>query len=119
MDANFNLSVLSSNQEHRVEEMRSIIAKQKETAQKVAATAFSMGFMADLLSTAFQSLADDGFIYDPVLRGTSVRRQHADYRKYMSLRRQHADDHKYMSLSTAIIRTATSHGPCHFVSPPG
>ena len=89
------LPVLSSNQEHRVEEMRSIIAKQKETPQKVAATAFSMGFMADLLSTAFQSLADDGFIYDPVSRGRSLRRQSVDYRKYMSLRRQHVDYRKY------------------------
>ncbi|KAI0224262.1 radial spoke head 3 [Lamellibrachia satsuma] len=64
--------LLRQEKERRIEEMRSVIVKQKQTAMKLAAHVFSMGYLADLVQTVFQSLTDNGFFYDPVVRDVEL-----------------------------------------------
>ena len=49
--------------------MRAVVLKQKDTAMKLSAHIFSMGYLADLVPTVFQTLTDIGYFYDPVERG--------------------------------------------------
>ena len=44
---------------------------EKETAQKIAASAFSQSYLNDLVYSVFEKLSEAGFFYDPVERGQS------------------------------------------------
>ncbi|KAM9316006.1 radial spoke head protein 3 homolog [Gastrophryne carolinensis] len=54
--------------ERRKQQQREILLKEKETAEKVAARAFSQQYLADLIPSVFSSLRDNGYFYDPVER---------------------------------------------------
>ncbi|KFP69888.1 Radial spoke head protein 3, partial [Acanthisitta chloris] len=44
------------------------LRKQKETAEKIAARAFTQRYLADLIPSVFRNLHDSGFFYDPIRR---------------------------------------------------
>jgi len=52
----------------RLNQQREILAKEKETADKLAARAFAQSYLSDLIPSVFGSLTDHGFFYDPVER---------------------------------------------------
>ncbi|XP_028823170.1 radial spoke head protein 3 homolog isoform X2 [Denticeps clupeoides] len=54
--------------ERCIREHRIVIAKEKETAEKVAARAFAQSYLSDLLPSVYSSLQENGFFYDPVER---------------------------------------------------
>jgi hypothetical protein len=52
----------------RLSQQREVLAKEKETADKLAARAFAQSYLSDLIPSVFGSLTDHGFFYDPVER---------------------------------------------------
>jgi len=52
----------------RLNQQREVLAKEKETADKLAARAFAQSYLSDLIPSVFGSLTDHGFFYDPVER---------------------------------------------------
>ncbi|KAM5165371.1 radial spoke head protein 3 homolog [Mantella aurantiaca] len=54
--------------DRRKQQQREMLLKEKETAEKVAARAFSQQYLADLIPSVFSSLRDNGYFYDPVER---------------------------------------------------
>lgn len=52
----------------RMDQQRSILDKEKETADKIAARAFAQSYLADLVPSVFGTLSDNGYFYDPVER---------------------------------------------------
>ena len=55
-------------QMRRLNQQREVLAKEKETADKLAARAFAQSYLSDLIPSVFGSLTDHGFFYDPVER---------------------------------------------------
>lgn len=56
-------------QERRLAQQREVLRKERETAQKIAARAYTQKYMSGLLTTVFSSLRTDGYFYDPIERG--------------------------------------------------
>jgi len=54
--------------ERRMKQQREILRKERETAEKIAARAFSQSYLADLVPSVFGTLSDNGYFYDPVER---------------------------------------------------
>ncbi|XP_045428956.1 radial spoke head protein 3 homolog [Pipistrellus kuhlii] len=54
--------------ERRKQQQWEVIQKHQETAQKIAARAFSQRYLSDLLPSVFGSLKDGGYFFDPVER---------------------------------------------------
>ncbi|CAH1799938.1 unnamed protein product [Owenia fusiformis] len=54
--------------ERRMKQQREILRKEKETADKISARAFSQSYLADLVPSVFGTLSDNGYFYDPVER---------------------------------------------------
>ena len=52
-----------------MQQQRQALIKEKETAEKIAARAFSQSYLSDLVSSVFSTLNESGFFYDPVERG--------------------------------------------------
>ena len=52
-----------------MDQQRSILVKEKETAEKIAARAFAQSYLADLVPSVFGTLSEHGYFYDPVERG--------------------------------------------------
>jgi hypothetical protein len=52
----------------RLTQQREVLAKEKETSDKLAARAFAQSYLSDLIPSVFGSLTDHGFFYDPVER---------------------------------------------------
>ena len=53
-----------------MEEQREAVRREKETADKIAAHAFAQSYMADLDPAVFGNLANNGYFYDVVEKGT-------------------------------------------------
>lgn len=54
--------------ERRITQQKEVLRKEKETAEKVAARAYTNTYLASLLPAVFTSLRGHGFFYDPVER---------------------------------------------------
>nr|XP_020459747.1 radial spoke head protein 3 homolog [Monopterus albus] len=52
----------------RIAEQKEVLKKQRETAEKIAARAYTQQYLADLLPVVFTSLRSHGYFYDPVER---------------------------------------------------
>ncbi|KAM9461239.1 radial spoke head protein 3 homolog isoform 1-T2 [Clarias gariepinus] len=52
----------------RIKQQRSVLKKERETAEKIAARTFTQHYLADLLPSVYAKLRDHGYFYDPVLR---------------------------------------------------
>jgi len=52
----------------RLNQQREVLAKERETSDKLAARAFAQSYLSDLIPSVFGSLTDHGFFYDPVER---------------------------------------------------
>lgn len=53
-----------------MKQQRDILRKERETSEKIAARAFAQSYLSDLVPSVFGTLADNGYFYDPVERGT-------------------------------------------------
>ncbi|XP_034554764.1 radial spoke head protein 3 homolog [Notolabrus celidotus] len=51
---------------HRISQQREALKKERETAEKIAARAYTQKYLADLFPSVFTSLRSNGFFYDPV-----------------------------------------------------
>ena len=49
-----------------------MLEKERETAEKVAAWAFTQHYLADLLASMYTMLGDHGYFYDPVKKGVAA-----------------------------------------------
>ncbi|XP_034756837.1 radial spoke head protein 3 homolog [Etheostoma cragini] len=56
----------SEEKRRRIAQQKEVLKKEKETAEKIAARAYTQQYLADLLPAAFASLRSHGFFYDPV-----------------------------------------------------
>ncbi|XP_072218440.1 radial spoke head protein 3 homolog [Leuresthes tenuis] len=52
--------------ERRIAQQKEILKKEKETAEKIAARAYTQQYLAGLLPAVFTSLRSHGYFYDPV-----------------------------------------------------
>ncbi|CAJ1077069.1 radial spoke head protein 3 homolog [Xyrichtys novacula] len=50
----------------RISQQKEALRKERETAEKIAARAYTQQYLADLFPSVFSSLRDHGFFYDPV-----------------------------------------------------
>ncbi|KAK0136454.1 Radial spoke head protein 3 [Merluccius polli] len=50
----------------RIAQQREVLEKERETAEKIAAWAFTQHYLADLLASVYTALGDHGYFYDPV-----------------------------------------------------
>ena len=53
-----------------MKQQRDILRKERETSEKIAARAFAQSYLSDLVPSVFGTLADNGYFYDPVERGS-------------------------------------------------
>lgn len=58
--------------ERRVAQQKEVLKKERETAEKIAARAFSQQYLAGLLPAVFTSLRNHGYFYDPVEKDIEV-----------------------------------------------
>ncbi|XP_019940360.2 radial spoke head protein 3 homolog [Paralichthys olivaceus] len=58
----------SEEKERRIAQQKAVLEKERETAEKIAARAYTQQYLADLLPAAFTSLRNHGYFYDPVER---------------------------------------------------
>ncbi|XP_034435361.1 radial spoke head protein 3 homolog B-like [Hippoglossus hippoglossus] len=56
----------SEEKERRIAQQKEVLRKEKETAEKIAARAYTKQHLADLVPTAFTSLRSKGYFDDPV-----------------------------------------------------
>ncbi|XP_035000041.2 radial spoke head protein 3 homolog B [Hippoglossus stenolepis] len=56
----------SEEKERRIAQQKEVLRKERETAEKIAARAYTKQYLADLLPAAFTSLRTHGFFNDPV-----------------------------------------------------
>ncbi|KAM7395216.1 hypothetical protein PAMA_006802 [Pampus argenteus] len=56
----------SEEKERRIAQQKEVLQKEKETAEKIAARAYTQKYLADLLPAVFTSLRSHGYFYDPV-----------------------------------------------------
>ncbi|CAB1445125.1 unnamed protein product [Pleuronectes platessa] len=56
----------SEEKERRIAQQKEVLKKERETAEKIAARAYTKQYLADLLPAAFTSLRTHGFFNDPV-----------------------------------------------------
>ncbi|KAJ8391523.1 hypothetical protein AAFF_G00088450 [Aldrovandia affinis] len=54
--------------ERRLRQQREVLRRERETAEKVAARAFSRQYLVDLLPSVYTTLKEHGYFYDPVER---------------------------------------------------
>lgn len=59
---------LTDERERRITQQREVRRKEKETAEKIAARAYSQNYLMDMIPIVFGKLKDSGFFYDPVAR---------------------------------------------------
>ncbi|XP_051816887.1 radial spoke head protein 3 homolog isoform X2 [Acanthochromis polyacanthus] len=52
--------------ERRVAQQKEVLKKERETAEKIAARAYTQQYLADLLPAVFTSLRSHGYFHDPV-----------------------------------------------------
>ncbi|XP_070843719.1 radial spoke head protein 3 homolog [Chaetodon trifascialis] len=52
----------------RIAQQREVLQKERETAEKIAARAYTQQYLADLLPAVFTSLRSHGYFYDPVAK---------------------------------------------------
>ncbi|XP_071775223.1 radial spoke head protein 3 homolog [Centroberyx gerrardi] len=52
--------------ERRLAQQREVLEQEKETAEKIAARAYTQNYLADLLPSVFTTLRTHGYFYDPV-----------------------------------------------------
>ncbi|XP_028997563.1 radial spoke head protein 3 homolog [Betta splendens] len=58
----------SKEKERRIAQQKEALMQEKETAEKIAARAYTQQYLADLLPAVFTSLRSHGFFFDPVER---------------------------------------------------
>ncbi|XP_074541530.1 radial spoke head protein 3 homolog [Halichoeres trimaculatus] len=56
----------SEEKERRISQQKEALKKEKETAEKIAARAYTQQYLSDLFPSVFTSLRSHGFFYDPV-----------------------------------------------------
>ncbi|XP_022593577.1 radial spoke head protein 3 homolog [Seriola dumerili] len=56
----------SEEKERRIAQQKEVMKKERETAEKIAARAYTQQYLADLLPAVFTSLRSHGYFYDPV-----------------------------------------------------
>lgn len=56
-------------QARRIAQQREVLQKERETAEKIAAHAYTKQYLADLLPAVFTSLRSRGYFCDPVVKG--------------------------------------------------
>ncbi len=56
-------------QERRIAQQKEVLKKERETAEKIAARAYTQQYLAELLPAVFTSLRSHGYFYDPVEKG--------------------------------------------------
>ncbi|XP_026174702.1 radial spoke head protein 3 homolog [Mastacembelus armatus] len=56
----------SQEKERRIAQQKEVLKKEQETAEKIAARAYTQQYLADLLPAVFTSLRTHGYFYDPV-----------------------------------------------------
>ncbi|XP_035534826.1 radial spoke head protein 3 homolog [Morone saxatilis] len=56
----------SEEKERRIAQQKEVLRKERETAEKIAARAYTQQHLADLLPAVFTSLRSHGYFYDPV-----------------------------------------------------
>ncbi|XP_029281379.1 radial spoke head protein 3 homolog [Cottoperca gobio] len=56
----------SKEKERRISQQKEVLKKERETAEKIAARAYTQQYLADLFPAVFTSLRRDGYFYDPV-----------------------------------------------------
>uniref|UniRef100_A0A3Q1BH65 Radial spoke head 3 n=1 Tax=Amphiprion ocellaris TaxID=80972 RepID=A0A3Q1BH65_AMPOC len=56
----------SEEKERRVAQQKEVLKKERETAEKIAARAYTQQYLADLIPAVFTSLRNHGYFYDPV-----------------------------------------------------
>lgn len=54
--------------ERRMQQQREALMNEKETAKKIAASAFAQTYLNELVYSVFENLSEGGFFYDPVER---------------------------------------------------
>ncbi|XP_029351634.1 radial spoke head protein 3 homolog [Echeneis naucrates] len=54
--------------ERRIAQQKEVLKKERETAEKIAARAYTQQYLANLLPAVFTSLRSHGYLYDPVER---------------------------------------------------
>ena len=54
--------------ERRMKQQREVLKEEKEVADKVAARAFAINYLTDLVPFVFNTLRDNGYFYDPIER---------------------------------------------------
>nr|XP_043886584.1 radial spoke head protein 3 homolog [Solea senegalensis] len=59
-------------QERRMAQQSDVLKKEGETAEKIAARAYTLQYLADLVPAAFISLRNDGYFYDTVERDIEI-----------------------------------------------
>ncbi|KAM4522770.1 radial spoke head protein 3 homolog [Odontesthes bonariensis] len=57
---------LNEEKERRIAQQKEVLKKEKETAEKIAARAYTQQYLANLLPAVFTSLRSHGYFYDPV-----------------------------------------------------
>ena len=71
--------------ERRMQQQREVLKHEKEVADKIAARAFAMAYLSDLVPFVFRTLHDNGYFYDPVER--EVEEQFIPYLMSETLKR--------------------------------
>lgn len=56
----------SEEKARRIAQQKEVLQKEKETAEKIAARAYTQQYLADLVPAVFTSLRSHGYFYDPV-----------------------------------------------------
>lgn len=56
----------SEEKARRIAQQKEVLQKEKETAEKIAARAYTQQYLADLIPAVFTSLRSHGYFYDPV-----------------------------------------------------
>lgn len=59
---------LREEKHRRMKQAADVLRLEKETAEKLAAKAFSKSYLADLVPSVFNNLRENGYFYDPVQR---------------------------------------------------
>lgn len=56
-------------QERRIAQQREVLEKEKETAEKIAARAYTQQYLANTMPAVFASLRTQGYFFDSVAKG--------------------------------------------------
>ncbi|MEQ2181053.1 hypothetical protein GOODEAATRI_007415, partial [Goodea atripinnis] len=94
--------------ELRVAQQKEALKKERETAEKIAAQAFSQQYLAGLLPSVFTSLRNHGYFYDPVEKGEPLKHSPFSHRMALLVYSEcigHASPHVGHCHCTAFIKS--------------